>query len=272
MAQPGCGGNGLKKPSTVKNFKKLIIVLPAYNAATTLKTTIQDIPQGCFDELILVDDCSEDNTVEIAEQLGLTVIRHKVNRGYGANQKSCYDAALERGADVIVMLHPDYQYDARLISHFIGFMETGVCDVMLGSRIRTRAEALASGMPLYKYISNRALTIAENLALGQNLGDFHSGFRCYRREVLETIPYHSNSNDFVFDSQFLAQAAYFGFRIGDAPVPCRYFREASSINFCRSTKYGILTLWTLVQFGLQKSKLVKFKIFEQKDSDAPHKK
>jgi glycosyltransferase involved in cell wall biosynthesis len=230
----------------MKNSKKTIIVLPAYNAAATLKATVRDIPLECFDELILVDDCSKDDTVEIAEELGLTTIRHKVNRGYGANQKTCYDAALEHGADIIVMLHPDYQYDARLIPCFIGFIETGVCDVMLGNRIRTRVEALACGMPLYKYISNRALTITENLVLGQNLGDFHSGFRCYKREVLETIPYHKNSNDFVFDSQFLAQAEYFGFRIGDAPVPCRYFSEASSINFLKSTKYGLQTLQTLV--------------------------
>jgi len=243
-------------------FEKPIIVLPAYNAASTLRTTIAEIPAGCYSELILVDDCSRDNTVEIAESLGLTVIKHKVNRGYGANQKTCYDAALERGADVIVMLHPDYQYDSRLIPHFIGFMETGVCQVMLGSRIRTRAETLQAGMPFYKYISNRALTIVENIALGQNLGDFHSGFRCYRREVLEAIPYHKNSDDFVFDSQFLAQVAYFGFRMSDAPVPCRYFQEASSINFKRSAKYGLQTLGTLIKFGLQKCKLAKFDIFD----------
>ena len=251
--------------SNRKKFEKPIIVLPAYNAASTLKATVKDIPAECFDELILVDDCSKDNTVEIAKELGLTVIEHKTNRGYGANQKTCYDIALERGADVIVMLHPDYQYDARLIPNFLGFLETGVCDVMLGSRIRTRNETLASGMPLYKYISNRMLTITENFVLGQNLGDFHSGFRCYRREVLETIPYHKNSDDFVFDSQFLAQTTYFGFRIGDAPIPCRYFSEASSINFLRSAEYGLLTLLTLVQFGLQKSKIASFDIFSQKN-------
>ncbi len=246
----------------VANFEKTIIVLPAYNAASTLRATVEDIPKDCFDEIILVDDCSKDNTAEIGESLGLTVIRHKVNLGYGGNQKTCYDAALEHGADAVVMLHPDYQYDGRLIPHFLGFMETGVCQVMLGSRIRTRKETLDSGMPFYKYISNRALTLVENVVLGQNLADFHSGFRCYTRQVLETIPYHKNSDDFVFDSQFLAQAAYFGFRIGDAPVPCRYFAEASSINFSRSTKYGLGTLATLAQFGLQKAKIGKFKIFE----------
>ncbi len=248
-----------------RNFKKRIIVLPAYNAAATLESTITDIPEGCFDDMILVDDCSSDKTVEIAERLDVTVIRHERNRGYGANQKTCYDTALERGADIVVMLHPDYQYDARLIPHFVGFMETGVCDVMLGSRIRTRAETLASGMPVYKYVSNRLLTIIENVVLGQNLGDFHSGFRCYTREVLETIPYHNNSDDFVFDSQFLAQAAYFGFRIADAPVPCRYFEEASSINFARCTTYGILTLWTLLQFILQKNEVVRFHVFSFSD-------
>jgi glycosyltransferase involved in cell wall biosynthesis len=253
--------NSVDIKPVARKFHTPIIVLPAYNAASTLRATLQDIPKGCYKELILVDDCSRDNTVRIAEELGLTVIRHKQNKGYGANQKTCYDAALERGADIVIMLHPDYQYDGRLIPFFIGFMETGVCDLMLGSRIRTRMEALHSGMPLYKYLSNRALTMFENVVLGQNLGDFHSGFRCYTRELLETIPYHRNSDDFVFDSQLLAQAAYFGFRIGDAPVPCRYFKEASSINFSRSTKYGLQTVWTMIKFGLQKSKLAKFDIF-----------
>lgn len=249
------------KDSAVK-FEKPIIVMPAYNAASTLRATVEDIPRESFSEVVLVDDCSSDNTVEIAESLGLTVVRHKANRGYGGNQKTCYDIALDHGADVIVMLHPDYQYDSRLIPYFVGFMETGICQVMLGSRVRTRREALDSGMPLYKYLSNRVLTTVENLVLGENLSDFHSGFRCYTREVLETIPYHKNSDDFVFDSQLLAQAAYFGFRIGDAPVPCRYFEEASSINFKRSMKYGFETLWTLVQFCLQKTDLKKFEIFE----------
>jgi glycosyltransferase involved in cell wall biosynthesis len=236
--------------------------MPAYNAASTLEATVRDIPEEFLSDIILVDDCSKDDTAQIAEKLGLTVIRHDTNRGYGANQKTCYDTALKRGADIIVMLHPDYQYDARLIPHFTGFIKTGICDVMLGSRIRTRAEALDSGMPLYKYISNRILTITENFILGQNLGDFHSGFRVYRRSVLEKIPYHKNSDDFVFDSQMLAQAAYFGFKIADAPVPCRYFAEASSINFSRSTRYGLLTLYTMLQFVLQKCRLLKFSIFE----------
>lgn len=253
--------NNRKKAPQDATASKTIIVMPAFNASPTLEATVKDIPKGCFDEIILVDDCSNDNTIQIARKLGLTIIEHKENRGYGANQKTCYHAALERQPDFIVMLHPDYQYDARLIPHFLGFMKTGPCDVMLGSRVRSRKEALKSAMPMYKYISNRALTTIENIVTGQNLGDFHSGFRCYTRKVLETIPYHKNSDDFVFDSQFLVQAAYFGFRIGDAPVPCRYFAGASSINFCKSTKYGLLTLWTLMEFGLQKCGLAKFEIF-----------
>jgi len=236
--------------------------MPAYNAAATLEATLKDIPQEFHKDVILVDDCSKDNTVEIAQKLGLTVIKHEKNKGYGGNQKTCYKAALERGADVIVMLHPDYQYDSRLIPFFIGFLATGVADVMLGSRIRTRTETLRSGMPIYKYLCNRMLTITENFILGQNLGDFHSGFRVYKRTVLEKIPYEENSDDFVFDSQFLAQAAYFNFKIADAPVPCRYFKEASSINLTRSTRYGILTLYTMLQYILQKYKLAKFNIFK----------
>ena len=213
-----------------KNRRKVIVVMPAYNAATTLERTFLDIPPGTADQVILVDDGSQDNTVEIANRLGIRVIQHEANKGYGGNQKTCYQEALAQGADVVVMLHPDYQYDSRLIPFFLGYLDLGICDVMLGNRIRTRQEALRGGMPLYKYLSNRVLTILENMVLGQNLGDFHSGFRVYRREVLETIPFERNSNDFAFDSEFLAQAAYHGFRIGDAPVPVRYFPEASSID------------------------------------------
>ncbi len=228
--------------------QKVVIVMPAYNAADTLERTYDDIPKDAVDEIILVDDCSADKTVEIAQSLGITVIRHEKNKGYGGNQKTCYQAALERNADVVVMLHPDYQYDARLIPYIVGFLKQGICDVLLGSRIRTRREALGKGMPAWKYFSNRVLTATENFILGQNLGEFHSGYRAYRREVLEKIPFLNNSDDFVFDSQFLVQAVYFGFRIADVPVPVRYFKEASSINFWRSMTYGMSTVKALACF------------------------
>jgi glycosyltransferase involved in cell wall biosynthesis len=244
-----------------ENRKKVIVVMPAYNAATTLERTFLDIPSEAADQIILVDDGSHDNTVEIANRLGITVIRHEKNKGYGGNQKTCYREALARGADVVVMLHPDYQYDSRLIPFFLGYLNLGICDVMLGNRIRSRHEALKGGMPLYKYVSNRALTILENVVLGQNLGDFHSGFRVYRREVLERIPFESNSNDFAFDSELLAQAAYLGFRIGDAPVPVRYFAEASSIDFRRSLLYGLKTLWVLLKYVLQRWRIIHCPLF-----------
>jgi glycosyltransferase involved in cell wall biosynthesis len=241
---------------------KVIIVMPAYNAEKTLEKTVQDIPQGFASEIIVVDDCSQDNTVEIAKDLGLTVIVHHENRGYGGNQKTCYDEALRRHADIIIMIHPDYQYDSSLAPLFAEIIEKGICDIILGSRVRTRRECLESGMPLYKYVSNRFLTILENMVTGQNLSEWHTGYRAYARKVLETIPYRRNSNHFVFDSQFLIQAAYFGFKIGDLPVPCRYMSEASSINLRHSMVYGVGTLKTLTQFILQRLHLVKFNLFE----------
>src|SRR5438128_8646479 len=225
-----------------KRRHKIIAVMPAYNAESTLAATLADMPAGSVDEIILVDDGSKDRTVQVAREMGLTVIEHSQNQGYGGNQKTCYRHALEHGADIVVMIHPDYQYDSRVIPHAVGIIELGICDVVLGSRVRSRQEALRGGMPLYKYVSNRFLTAAENLALGQNLGDFHSGFRVYRRAVLERIPFERNSDDFLFDSQLLIQAVRFGFRLGDVPVPVRYFREASSINFRRSLQYGLGTL------------------------------
>jgi len=237
--------------------------MPAYNAERTLKQTIEDIPPGTVDEIILVDDCSTDGTVPLAKELGLTVIEHENNLGYGGNQKTCYLRALENGADIVVMIHPDYQYDSRVIPVAVEILRLGICDVVLGSRIRTRREALNGGMPTWKYIANRCLTITENVALGQILGDFHSGFRAYRRDVLESIPWQKNTDDFAFDSQFLAQSVYFGFKLGDIPVPVRYFDEASSINFSRSVKYGLTTLWVLTQFWLQKIRLGRFRIFNK---------
>jgi glycosyltransferase involved in cell wall biosynthesis len=247
-----------------KRQHRVIAVLPAYNAESTLAATLADFPPGCVDEIVLVDDGSTDNTVQVAREMGLTVIVHPENRGYGGNQKSCYKYALEHGADVVVMIHPDYQYDARVIPHAVGLIELGICDVVLGSRIRSRKEALRCGMPWWKYFSNRFLTFVENVALGQNLGDFHSGFRVYRRSVLETIPFEGNSDDFVFDTQFLAQAVHFGFRLGDLPVPVRYFDEASSINFRRSTIYGIRTVATMARFWLNRLLVWRSSLFKKK--------
>jgi glycosyltransferase involved in cell wall biosynthesis len=260
--------NTLKNPKgTNKTPSKNIVIFPAYNAEKTLESTFRDISPGSVDGMILVDDCSHDNTVIIARKLGITVIEHEVNKGYGANQKTGYEAALKQGADIIIMIHPDYQYDPRIIPFAIGFITTDICDIVIGSRIRTRREALEGGMPLYKYISNRFLTIIENGILGQNLGDFHSGFRVYKREVLEKINFYSNSDDFVFDSEFLAQAVYSGFRVGDIPIPTRYFPEASSINFKRSAKYGIQTLLVMFKYILQCSKVFHFKLFEPRTNN-----
>jgi glycosyltransferase involved in cell wall biosynthesis len=247
-----------------KRQHKVIAVLPAYNAELTLAATLADVPVGSVDEILLVDDGSKDRTVQVAREMGLTVIQHAQNRGYGGNQKTCYRHALERGADIIVMIHPDYQYDSRVIPHAVGFIELGICDVVLGSRIRSRREALTGGMPRWKYLANRVLTACENLALGQNLGDFHSGFRVYRRAVLERIPFERNSDDFVFDTQFLVQAVQFGFRLGDIPVPVRYFHEASSINFRRSVKYGFGTLGAVGSYWLNRLRVYRSPLFRAK--------
>ncbi|MEW6101763.1 MAG: glycosyltransferase family 2 protein [Candidatus Omnitrophota bacterium] len=244
--------------------EKVIVVMPAYNAARTLKDTVMDIPGGAVSEIILVDDASYDNTVEIAKGLGLSVVTHEKNLGYGANQKTCYNSALKQGADYIVMIHPDYQYDSRLIPAALEILKLRVCDVVLGNRIRTRRECLASGMPLYKYLANRFLTIVENICLGQNLGEFHSGFRAFRRQVLETVPFKNNSNDFVFDAQILIQAVHFGFKLADIPMPVRYFKEASCINLWRSIIYGIQSLWALLVLYLHRLKLIHSPLFKSK--------
>lgn len=257
-------------PAPALETFRTVAVMPAYNAATTLRRTVGDIPPGSVHEVVLVDDCSRDDTVAVARELGLTVIVHERNTGYGGNQKTCYRRALDLGADFIVMIHPDYQYDSRLIPVAVEILRLGICDCVLGSRIRTRAETLAGGMPIYKYISNRMLTIVENIALGQNLGDFHSGFRAYTRKVLETIPFERNSNDFVFDSQFLAQAVSFGFKLGDIPVPVRYFAEASSINFRRSLKYGLATLGVMGQYWLNRLKIWRSPLFAPRDGNLPN--
>ena len=242
---------------------KVIVVLPAYNAEKTIARTVADIPRQVVDEIILVDDASRDKTAEIAEQLGLTVIRHPENRGYGANQKTCYDAARQHGADIVVMVHPDYQYDPRIIPYLIGFIKEDICDVVLGNRIRTRQEALSGGMPRWRYFVNRFSSALENFLFGQNLGEWHSGLRAYSRKVLETIPYHFNTDDFAFDQQFLIQCVYSGFRLGDVPVKARYFPEASSINFWRTIKYGWQTLLAIGGYYLKKWLGLPIKIFSR---------
>ena len=240
---------------------RVMAVMPAYNAAATIQRTVADIPPGSVHDILVVDDGSRDDTVAVARELGLRVIEHPRNQGYGANQKTCYTAALATDADIILMIHPDYQYDSRVVPYLVGFLELGICDVVLGSRIRTRREALDGGMPIWKYLANRVLTAIENMALGQNLGDFHSGLRAYRREVLATIPFQSNSDGFVFDTQFLVQCVHFGFRVGDVPVPVRYFNEASSIDFRNSVRYGLATLTTLAQYWIQRLGLARLRLF-----------
>ena len=244
--------------------KKIVVVMPAYNAEQTLEKTVRDIPKGSVDEIILVDDCSKDGTAALAERLGLTVIRHEKNLGYGGNQKTCYREALKRDAGIVVMIHPDYQYDARLTPILAGLIANDVCDFVLGNRIRTRWEALDGGMPWWKYLANRALTILENSWTGQNLGEWHSGMRAYSRKVLETIPWELNSDDFVFDQQFLYQAAALRFRMGDIPVAARYFPEASSINFRRSVVYGLSSLWVMVLYRLHAWGLIRCPLFVPK--------
>lgn len=231
---------------------KVIVVMPAYNAEKTLPKTYNDIPKDIVDEVVVVDDDSKDKTVEMAHQLHIPVVVHEKNLGYGGNQKTCYKEALRRGADIIVMIHPDYQYDATLTEYMIKPIADGLFDVMLGSRIRSRKEALAGGMPFYKYISNRFLTIVENIVLDLNLSEYHTGFRAFSRKVLESLPIDSFSNDFVFDQEILISAHAAKFKFGEIAVPVRYFAEASSINFTRSTKYGLMTLFTLVQYILFK--------------------
>jgi glycosyltransferase involved in cell wall biosynthesis len=228
---------------------KVVVVMPAYNAARTLERTYNDIPPQTVHQVILVDDVSKDETVEIARQLGLKVVIHIQNRGYGGNQKTCYIEALREGADIVVMLHPDYQYDSTRIPDLIAPIERGEADMMSGSRL-LGGDTLAGGMPVWKYISNRFLTGVENLVLGQHLSEMHSGFRAYSRRMLETIPFLLNSDDFVFDTEVIAQAVAFGFRIDEVAVPTRYFAEASSVNFKRSVTYGLSTLLVMLRFAL----------------------
>lgn len=232
------------------NNRKIAVVLPAYNAARTLERTVSEIPKEIVDNIILTDDASSDDTSEISRRLGIETIRHDRNRGYGGNQKTCYQAALARGADIVVMLHPDYQYTPKLVTAMVSMIVYGEYDCVLASRI-LGGGALRGGMPLYKYISNRALTLAQNLIMRQKLSEYHTGYRAWTREVLERLPLLSCSDDFVFDNQMLVQAVYFGFRIGEISCPAKYFPEASSINFSRSLTYGVGVMKTALQYRLQ---------------------
>ena len=235
--------------------KKIVVVMPAYNAAATLEKTFHEVmAHGIVDEVVVVDDASRDETAQVAQKLGATLHVHPKNRGYGGNQKTCYRLALEAGADIVVMVHPDYQYSPLLLPALVSPIACGLYDCMLGSRI-LGGGALKGGMPLWKYVANRALTAAENLLLSAKLSEYHTGYRAFSREVLETLPLHRNSDDFVFDNQMLAQILYFGFSIGEVSCPTKYFPEASSINFARSVKYGFGCLATGADFRLAKWKM-----------------
>jgi glycosyltransferase involved in cell wall biosynthesis len=241
--------------------KKLVVVMPAYNAEKTLRQTYEELPHDQVDEVILVDDASGDGTAEVARQLGLKTVIHETNTGYGGNQKTCYRTALDCGADIVVMVHPDYQYSPRLVSALASMVYSGHYDVALGSRI-LGGDSLHGGMPLYKYVSNRFLTLAENLALGIKLSEYHTGFRAFSRRALEIIPYERNSDDFVFDNEMLVQAVYFGLKIGEISCPTKYFEDASSINFKRSVVYGMGVLSTAAKHVLQKSGIARFGLFD----------
>ena len=247
------------------NGKKVVVVMPAYNAARTLERTCAEIPKEVVDEVLLVDDSSSDSTVEMARQLGLTIFLHNRNLGYGRNQKTCYREALKSGAEIVVMLHPDYQYSPKLITSLAGLVASGEYDVALGSRI-LGVGALEGGMPLYKYISNRFLTLVQNILLSYKLSEYHTGYRAFDRRVLEELPLEENSDDFVFDNQILAQAIFFRYRIGEVSCPTKYFAEASTINFQRGLKYGLEVLVTSLKFRVQRMGLMSFTIFNSSGS------
>lgn len=242
---------------------KIVVVMPAYNAARTIKKTYSDIPKDLNAEVIVVDDASGDKTVKIAQKMGLKTFVHPNNLGYGGNQKTCYWEALKMKPDIVVMIHPDYQYDAGLTGELIRPIIDERFDIMLGSRIRTRKEVIKGGMPWWKYFGNRFLTIAENLITGLNLSEYHTGFRAYSKKALKKIPFQRFSNDFVFDQEILISAVSFDFKIGEIPVPVRYFPEASSANFSNSVRYGLETLKVLFFFVLYQAGIYKAKIFKK---------
>jgi len=235
--------------------------MPAYNAERTLQKTYKDITPGVVNKVILVDDGSHDKTVKKAEKLGIETIVHPQNRGYGGNQKTCYTMALNEGVDIVVMIHPDYQYDSRLTGEIVRPIIDGRFDIMLGSRIRTRKEVLEGGMPAYKYFANRFLTVLENIILGQNLSEYHTGFRAFHKNVFKKLPFHKFSDDFVFDQEILISAIHRGYKVGEIPVPVRYFPDASSINFRRSLIYGLVTLFALFKYILATLGIYHSKIF-----------
>jgi len=244
------------------NGKSLVVVMPAYNAEKTLMQTYNNIPHSIVDDIILVDDFSNDNTAEVAKEIGIEhIIVHKKNRGYGANQKTCYNKALELGADIVIMLHPDYQYTPQLIEPMAYLIANDLYKVVLGSRILGKG-ALKGGMPFYKYLSNRFLTFFQNLLMNQKLSEYHTGYRAFSREILEKINYNTNSEDFVFDNQMLGQICYAGYEIGEISCPTKYFDDASSINFKRSLKYGLGVIGVSISYFLKKIGLANPKIFK----------
>ncbi len=246
------------------NNKKVIVVLPAYNAEKTLEDTYNEIPFDIVDKVLMVDDHSIDNTVVLAKKIGIETIVHDKNYGYGRNQKTCYRAALKQGADIVIMLHPDYQYTPRLITAMASMIAYDVYDAVLGSRI-IGGKSLSGGMPVYKYISNRVLTSFENLLLGSKLSEFHTGYRAFSRKILTALPLEVNSDNFVFDNEMLAQILYFNFRIGEISCPTRYFEEASSINFSNSVRYGLGVISVSVKYILQKMNFRKDPLFNQNE-------
>ena len=241
--------------------KKIVVVMPAYNAARTIERTYREIPLDLVDEVVVTDDASSDETVQVAQRLGLRTLVHEKNRGYGGNQKTCYTEALRLGADVVVMLHPDYQYTPKLLPAMIGMITDGPFDAVLGSRV-LGGSARAGGMPLYKYIANRSLTFIQNLLAGAKLSEYHTGYRAFSRSVIESLPLNENSDDFVFDNQMLAQIIHADFKIGEVSCPSAYFEEASSINFQRSVRYGLGVLGVSVQLFLQRTGLGSSRIFQ----------
>ena len=245
--------------------KKVVVVMPAYNAEKTLRKTYEEIPFEYVDDIILVDDYSSDRTVAVAKELHIKTFVHRQNRGYGANQKTCYTEALKLGADVIIMIHPDYQYTPKLIVAMASLIALGQYDVVLGSRVLSEG-ALKGGMPLYKYISNRVLTFIQNILLNKKLSEYHTGYRAFSRNVLETLPLRENSDDFVFDNQMLSQVCFFNYSIGEISCPTKYFEDASSVNFKQGVIYGVGVLKTSFSYWLQKSGFINSKLFDKNGS------